>query len=348
MKVLVAILFAVLLVHSSNANVIKCFGECAKKHLTVWEALRIIGTCTNNKECYLGELKGKALECAQECLSLSASENEHFAQELLKEALNEKNPLKCFGECAKKHLTVWEALRVIGTCKDNKDCYLKELKGKALECAQECLSVDSVEEQLEKMVDNEGDKNLLKCFGDCAKKHLSLYEALRIIGTCKTEKSCYLKELKGKALECAQQCLGLSAVKEEPSCEDAVKEVRKKFSELNREGKRELVEKVFKKLQEKYPDAEKTKIFAFVRALFSPLSPTSVCKLYDRLFKKSDNVETIVDEYEKGLGSCLKSCVKKHLKWTTALKLIAKCKINKACYIASLGGKALECVKSCI
>jgi len=65
-------------------------------------------------------------------------------------------------------------------------------------------------------------------------------------------------------------------------------------------------------------------------------------------FKKADDVDGLINDYEKNLGSCLKNCVKKHLSLTSALKLIAKCKVDKSCYLKNLGGKALDCVKQCI
>jgi len=357
MKLLITLLLAVLLIQSNANPVVDCLLSCAKKHLNPFELAKLIGTCRKDQSCYLRELKGKAKECAQQCLSVAeVSSVEKVAAELYEE-LETQNIFTCFKDCAKKHLSLWEALRIVGTCKKDKNCYLRELKGKAKDCAVQCLSSssDAVETNLVKMVDTTEEKNIIDCFKGCVRKHLTFSEAIRIIFNCQADKDCYLRELKGKALECVQECLGAKSASpscpmtQEKSCEEHVQLIRKKFSELeSREEKRALVEKVFNKLTEKYPNVDKKVVFGFVRALFSPLPAKAVCALYDKLFKKADDVDGLINDYEKNLGSCLKNCVKKHLSLTSALKLIAKCKVDKSCYLKNLGGKALDCVKQCI
>lgn len=237
MKFLITLLLAVLLIQA-NANVVDCLVSCAKTKLNPFDLAKLIGTCRKEKNCYIRELKVKAVECVEKCLSVSeVSTVEQVAAELY-EQLETQNLFTCFKNCAKKHLNIWEALKIIGTCQTKKDCYLRELKGKAKECAVQCLSSssDAVETNLVKMVDTPAEeKNLIDCFKGCARKHLTFSEAFRIILNCQADKDCYLRELKGKALECVQECLGKNSASpscsmtEEKSCEEHVKLIRKKI-----------------------------------------------------------------------------------------------------------------------
>jgi len=204
----------------------------------------------------------------------------------------------------------------------------------------------------------EEEKNKIQCILKCLGSGWNVQKVLALVAKCKTDKKCYVKELGEHAADCVFGCLSKREEKQDTPlcapCQLGVQLVKDYISKPDDE----LLSMLLKGCESLPSDLQapcKMAVTLVGKQLLEMIrgnlreSPRVICSRF-RLCSASEQVVAQIAEVsneEKNKVQCVLKCLGSGWNVPRVLKLLAKCKANKACYLKEVGQRAAECIMKC-